>query len=698
MTARHIGAAWALGMVTVFALGCGEGKTANGGEGGDDSALGAGGPDAPSGYTVSVRGLAQKGPLSVGAAIEATTLDGSALPHADQKIVTTSSDASGAFDLGTFDHEGPLRLTAEGAYFHEVLGEESLTPVRLHAMVDVVEDGVLNANVNVATHLVEARARALLDGGAEPAEALGQARDELTTALAIGTSDLDLELEVSSIDVMSGTSKADAYGLALSAVVLQASELVATSLTEGTAIVPVLLDDLAADFADGTIDGDRLELLREAETAVLTTRTEDLVYAFSASEVPDLDAVMDTDHDDVVNVDDTCPWVNNPSQEAVLDAVCHAFARPFAIDELDSRVRSLAVGHLDADEHLDAVLLSDDGTLSLAAGGPDGTLAITHQESLPAESVQLADVDSDGTLELLVTGIDVIDVRFLVDGTASFGQSTVSNVPTQGGGGFSVGDMNGDGLPDLVAIASFGNEGSFELPLRLLVSQGQGSFVAAGAHTSLASLDSLAGPLTKSVEDVDGDGLRDVVVVTLDVASDEVVVLVYPGDGTAGLGAPVVTRHHLPVAADPKFPGDAAFGDVDGDGRPDVTLVGRLDVTAVLFGLPDGSFAAPIMSDVGVDLTHARLLATGDFTGDGEADLALAVDPDFVDGIHVVIVPSRGDGTYAEANTRVARLLGPATDAFIAAHADLDDDGADDLVLGLQNGGSFTAGIMRFVP
>ena len=188
------------------------------------------------------------------------------------------------------------------------------------------------------------------------------------------------------------------------------------------------------------------------------------------------------------------------------------------------------------------------------------------------------------------------------------------------------------------------------------------------------------------------------VVVTLDVASDEVVVLVYPGDGAAGLGAPVVTRHPLPVAADPKFPGDAAFGDVDGDGRPDVTLVGRLDVTAVLFGLPDGSFAAPIMSDVGVDLTHARLLATGDFTGDGEADLALAVDPDFVDGIHVVIVPSRGDGTYAEANTRVARLLGPATDAFIAAHADLDDDGADDLVLGLQNGGSFTAGIMRFVP
>ena len=36
-------------MVTVFALGCGEGKTANGGEGGDDSALGAGGPDAGAG-------------------------------------------------------------------------------------------------------------------------------------------------------------------------------------------------------------------------------------------------------------------------------------------------------------------------------------------------------------------------------------------------------------------------------------------------------------------------------------------------------------------------------------------------------------------------------------------------------------------------------------------------------------------------
>jgi hypothetical protein len=96
------------------------------------------------------------------------------------------------------------------------------------------------------------------------------------------------------------------------------------------------------------------------------------------------------------------------------------------------------------------------------------------------------------------------------------------------------------------------------------------------------------------------------------------------GDGTFKTGI-AVTGTPLAVA------------DFNGDGRPDVLEVGTGTVQ-VFPGNGDGTFQAPIVTNVGANLT---VVAAGDLNGDGKADVA---------GIFnntLLIFQSNGDGTFA---------------------------------------------------
>jgi hypothetical protein len=122
-------------------------------------------------------------------------------------------------------------------------------------------------------------------------------------------------------------------------------------------------------------------------------------------------------------------------------------------------------------------------------------------------------------------------------------------------------------------------------------------------------------------------------------------------------------------------PGSIALGEVNGDAHPDVLVAGARGIT-VLLGGGDGRFRAAPGGPVSVP-GGASEMVPGDFSGDGELDLALAVH----DSYGVTLLLGDGAGGFALApHTPVIMKEGshPHTHDLLAG--DLNGDDTLDLV------------------
>jgi hypothetical protein len=225
--------------------------------------------------------------------------------------------------------------------------------------------------------------------------------------------------------------------------------------------------------------------------------------------------------------------------------------------------------------------------------------------------------------------------------------------------GVAVGDVDGDGVPDLVTVNAGGNSVS------VLRGQGDGTFAGAVDYPVGAR------PGYVALADLEGNGLPDIV--TTNAADNSVSVLLNNGDGTF---APAVT-----YASGGVNPGPVAVGDFNGDGIPDLVVVNRgvsrFDFyIKVLLGNGDGTFQP---AGRGFFIT-ADSLGAGDFHGNGRLDLAIAI----FDGVEhggtntAQVLRNRGDATF---------LLEPGTDldTFGRSHdllvGDFDGDGKLDVAV-----------------
>lgn len=169
---------------------------------------------------------------------------------------------------------------------------------------------------------------------------------------------------------------------------------------------------------------------------------------------------------------------------------------------------------------------------------------------------------------------------------------------------FGVGDLNGDGHRDFVALMASGGA-------KLL--RGNGS-------TNLSAPVDLAGDwssvvLAAAAGDFDGDGIPDLF--TTNAAG---ALLLWPGNDRGGFAAPRIVGT-----------GWSGFnlltgnGDFDGDGKPD--LVGRDTAGRLFLYSGDGKGSWKGSKQIGTGWGgFADVFNAGDFTGDGAADL-LATEP-----------------------------------------------------------------------
>jgi hypothetical protein len=262
----------------------------------------------------------------------------------------------------------------------------------------------------------------------------------------------------------------------------------------------------------------------------------------------------------------------------------------------------------------------------------------------------LGDFNGDGKLDMAgpdySNGIGV----FLGNGDGTFAPA-VDYPEGNGTRAVAVGDFNGDGALDMAVSNNTSNTVS------VLLNNGDGTF---GAATDFATGTE---PYALGVADMDRDGNLDLVVGS---GGDEAIsVLLGNGDGTF--------RPKIDSATD-GTPGSMAVGDFDGDGWPDIATINEkphLPTTiGVLLNQRNGSWSQVTGYCPTPESPHE--IALGDFNGDGRPDLVLV---GMFGGADVML--NAGDGRFT---TREMISTGGAQPGWVTI-ADLNNDGRPDLVV-----------------
>jgi uncharacterized protein (TIGR03437 family) len=311
--------------------------------------------------------------------------------------------------------------------------------------------------------------------------------------------------------------------------------------------------------------------------------------------------------------------------------------------------RTVVAADLNRDHKIDLVVAGYHGLATLLGNG-DGTFQPAQLVSPAVADVQVGDLNGDGIPDLAVTflfggfliptGASLSILPGKGDGT--FGDATTFNLLFTPWAASAIADLNGDGKPDIAVAVGQG--------LVVFLNDGHGGFQAQATNQPWNFAPGII------AADFNADGILDLAVSGQSVAQDGtsngqgiLTILLGRGDGTF---------RTLPSVITPTVSQTISAADVNGDGHVDL-IVGLIP-PAYFAGLGDGTFATGI--SIGA-LGGSGYVALGNFSGSG---MGLASAGGYVPD--VVILPRIVFPSLSLQNLSAAAFgLGPLAPGSIAA-------------------------------
>ena len=333
---------------------------------------------------------------------------------------------------------------------------------------------------------------------------------------------------------------------------------------------------------------------------------------------------------------------------------------------LSDQAREVFLADMDSDGDLDIVVSSSkDNTVAWfendGAANPGFSHANIATNANGGADVVVRDMDGDGDLDIVSasSGDDTI-AWYENDGAADPTWSS-ANIATSADGAYSVdvADMDGDGDLDIVSasdrdntIAWYEHDGAADP-----------SWSAANIVTNVDGARGL------SVADMDGDGDFDIV----SAARDDDAIDWFENDGAAD---PTWTKANIATTADGAL--DAKVADMDGDGDMDIISASHLDDTIAWYendGAADPTWTA---ANIATDADGAVDLEAADMDGDGDMDI--------IAGSRLDDTVSWYENDGAADPTWTAVDIDTSGDWVRDVHiGDLDGDGDLDIVVASRN-------------
>ena len=295
------------------------------------------------------------------------------------------------------------------------------------------------------------------------------------------------------------------------------------------------------------------------------------------------------------------------------------------------------------------------------------TIDPNHPGNTNAYGMAVGDLNGDGKPDIAVTQSNGVIV-LLNNGNGTFGTATYYDNALGHASeiGIAIGDVNKDKKNDIVTSTYLGD-------VVLFLNQGSGKFALKG---SIGKASGGQGSWLVSMADINGDKKQDLVVTDM---AGEVWTFFGKNNGvfTAGAVYPLQRPQDTP-------PRNVILGDFNGDSALDVFIAGnQFWLGQVALGRSDGTFQTNVAYSWAVT-GYGKNLVTADFNGDGFPDVAYSYARNSTRtqvGFEVALGSSHGV-LGAPAFVQVA---GSCSDMEWIAVGDVSGDGKADIVATIDN-------------
>ena len=287
------------------------------------------------------------------------------------------------------------------------------------------------------------------------------------------------------------------------------------------------------------------------------------------------------------------------------------------------------------------------------------------------QSVAVADLNGDGRPDIVAANNSSANVSVLLNTTPPGAASPSFSAKTDFGvasglTAVALGDLNGDGRPDIV-VAS---QSTAAVSVLLNTTPPGAAAPSFSATTDLGGEDSLGVALA----DLNGDGRPDIVATHF--ATNSVSVLL----NTTPPGAAAPTFSTSTAFAVGSLPQSVALADLNGDGRPDMVVASQNAnaVSVLLNTTPPGATSPSFSANTSFGVGQSPFgVALADLNGDGRLDVVTANRDSGDASVRLNTTPP-GPGTPSFAAT-VGFPAG--ANSVGVALADLNGDGKPDVVV-----------------